>query len=168
MPFSQRDYSHYSLMHDTFSADYHEINQYILQLYHRPKQFIDETSAPLDRFLREYTVPGAPRKAEVPTHTVLDFISQMDEFTTHAAGLFSEHKAHVDMCANYMQKVTLLKEIEKGKHDEEIRLNYLELAPELVQVHEGLRKIKEKADSMAERLENLQNRWAGIKGAIKP
>ena len=166
MPYSQRDYRQYSQMHDVFSADYYEINQYVLEIYNRPKQFIEETSAPLDRFLREYTLPGVPRKAEVPTHAVLDFISAVDDFTNQTVGLFNEHKAHVDMCSNYMQKVSLLKEIEQGKHDEEVKLNYLELAPELVQVHEGLKKIKVKADSMAERLDTLQNRWAGMKGAI--
>ncbi len=167
MPYTQRDYRHYSLMHDIFSADYREINQYVLEMYDRPKQFIDETSAPLDRFLREYTLPGVPRQAEVPAHAVLDFISQIDEFAAQTVGLFNEHKAHVDMCAQYMHKVELLKEVEHGT-DEEIRLNYMELAPELVDMHQGLKSIKEKADMMAEHLGKLQSRWAGIKGAIKP
>ena len=166
MQYSQYDYHHYSLMHDIFSADYHEVNQYVLELYVRPKQFIEETSAPLDRFLREYTLPGVPRQAEVPTQTVLDFINQIDEFTTQTVSLFNEHKTHVAMCTQYMHKVSLLKEIEHDKVEEEVRLNYLELAPELMQVREGLTKIKEKADWMAERLNNLQNRWAGMKGAI--
>jgi hypothetical protein len=166
MPYSQRDYRHYSLMHDIFSADYHEVNQYVLALYTRPKQFIEETQDPLDRFLREYTLPGTPRQAEVPTHAVLEFISQIDEFTAQTTGLFDEHKAHVDLCSKYMLKVQVLKEIEQGKLDEEVQLNFIELAPELFEVHQGLKNIKEKADSMAAKLENLQNRWAGIKGSI--
>jgi len=162
MQFSRNDYQYYNALHEVFSADYREINQYLLDLYVRPKQFIDETGAPIDRFLREYTLPGVPRMAEVPTQAVLEFISQIDEFTSETTGLFNEHKAHTDMCAEYMQKASLL----KGKKDAEDKEALLELTPELVKVHEGLKKIKEKADYMAERLENLQNRWAGMKGVI--
>ena len=166
MQFSQHDYRYYSALHDIFSADYKEINQYVLEVYTRPKQFIDETSAPLDRFLREYSLPGAPRPKEVPTNVVLDFIGQIDEFTSQTTSLFNEHKEHIDVCTKYMKKVEVLKDIEKGKLVEEVLMNYTELTPELLTVHDGLKKIKEKADSMAERLENLQNRWADMKGAI--
>ena len=165
MQFSQHDYKYYSALHDVFSADYHVINQYVLDIYMRPKQFIDETGPSLDRFLREYTIPGAPRPAEVPTHTVLEFISQIDEFTAQTTGLFDEHKVHVDMCADYMKKVTLLRERSEVM-EEEVLPEFTDLTPELLKVHQGLKTIKDKADSMAERLEHLQQRWAGIKGAI--
>lgn len=166
MQFSRNDYQYYSALHDIFSADYHEINQYVLDLYMRPRQFMDETGPSLDRFLREYTMPGVPRVAEVPTSSVLEFIGQIDEFSAQTVRLFDEHKAHVDMCAKYMQKVSRLKEKSEVKDEQEVMPDFTELTPELVKVHEGLKKIKEKADSMAERLEALQNRWVGIKSTI--
>jgi hypothetical protein len=167
MPYSQRDFRHYSVMHDMFSADYREVNKYVLELYNRPKQFMDETSAPLSRFLREYTIPGMPRQAEVPTRTVLDFISQIDDFAAETVGLFDEHKNHVTMCDQYMKKVALLKESEQSAVEEELRLNFMELAPELVHIQQDLKKIKLKADTMLQRLQNLQNRWDGMKEVLK-
>jgi len=167
MRLTQHDYEYYSALHDIFSADYHEINGYVLELYLRPKQFIEETGPPLDRFLREYTMPGVPRLTEVPTTAVLDFISQINEFTTQTTGLFDEHKAYVDMCDKYLQKVSGLREKSEVVAEYEVIPDYTELTPELIKVHEGLKKIKEKADSMAERLENLQARWAGMKGSLK-
>ena len=157
---------YYNALHDVFSVDYHEINQYVLDLYTRPKQFIAETGPPLDRFLREYTLPGAPRSVEVPTGAVLEFIGQIDEFTTQTVVLFDEHKAYVDQCARYMQKASGLRNSGSDIAADEVLPRLTELTPELISVHEGLKKIKEKADSMAEILARLQARWRFMKGAL--
>ena len=157
---------YYNALHDIFSADYHDINQYLLQLYHRPKQFIAETGAPLDRFLREYTLPGAPRSTEVPTSAILEFIGQIDEFANSTVGLFDEHKAHVDQCAQYLLKVSQLKSVEMHGPTSQVAADLTDLTPELITVHEGVRKIKQKADSMKERLDKLENRWTTVKRAI--
>ena len=165
MKVSCHNHKYYNALHDVFTVDYHEINQYILDLYNRPKLFIDETGPPLDRFLREYTLPGAPRPADMPTGVILYFIGQIDEFTAQTAGLFDEHKAHVDECAKYMQKVSRLKKTTKSNFvDTQPELSGL--TTELINVHEGLKRIKEKADQMAERLQKLEGRWADMKGAI--
>lgn len=163
---SQHDQHYYNALHDVFSVDYHDINQYVLELYSRPKQFIAETGPPLERFLREYTLPGAPGKREIPACSVLDFIGQIDEFTSETVGLFDEHKAYVDQCDRYLQKVTLLRAGQSEGVSDRAEPEFAELTPELLSVHQGLKKIKEKADSMAEKLERLQTRWTTIKSAI--
>lgn len=166
MKLSKQSWHYYNALHDIFSVDYHEINQYILDLYNRPKQFIEETGPPLDRFLREYTLPGAPRSAGVSTGAILEFIGQIDEFSCQTAGLFNEHKAHVDQCTKYMQKASQLKTIEKHGPANRVVSELTDLTPELISVHEGLKQIKQKADSMAEKLEKLEARWGDVKNAI--
>ena len=156
------NHKYYKALHDVFTVDYHQINEYILDLYNRPMQFIEETGPPLDRFLREYTLPGAPRPADMPTGAILEFIGQIDEFTGQTVSLFDEHKAHVDECAKYMQKVSVLKNNTKSISQEEVE----GLTPQLISVHEGLKRIKEKADYMTGKLEKLESRWAFMKGAI--
>ncbi len=162
---SLNNHQYFNALHDVFSVDYHEVNQYLLELYVRPKQFIDETGPPLDRFLREYTIPGLPRQNAVPTRAVLEFIGQIDEFSAQTSGLFDEHKAYVEECSKFMERASILK-LPAEESNTEIISDYTELTPELIRVHQGLIKIKEKADFMAERLQNLQNRWSGIKDAI--
>ena len=158
---SLHDDKYFNALHGVFAVDYHDVNQYLLELYVRPKQFIDETGPVLDRFLREYTIPGLPRETAVPTRAVLEFIGQMDEFSSQTTGLFDEHKAYVEECSKYMEKAGSL-----DSNKDEVIIDYLSLTPELIKVHQGLIKIKEKADYMTERLEHLQNRWSGIKDAI--
>jgi len=165
MKLSCHNHRYYNALHDVFTVDYHEINQYVLELYSRPKQFINETGPTLDRFLREYTLPGAPRPADLPTGVILDFIGQIDEFTTETTVLFEEHKTHVGQCARYMEKVTTMKN-ETNYNMEKITPEMTDITSELVYVHEGLKRIKEKADCMAEKLEKLENRWATMKEVI--
>ncbi len=165
MKLSRYNHQYYSALHTIFTVDYHQINQYVLDLYSRPKQFISETGPSLDRFLREYTLPGAPRSAELPTGVILDFIGQIDEFTTETTALFDEHKVHTDECAKYMQKVSVLNSVQSN-NAEEITPELADITADLIYVHEGLKRIKERADSMAERLEKLESRWATMKSAI--
>ena len=160
------NHQYYSALHTIFTVDYQEINQYVLDLYSRPKQFIDETGPSVERFLREYTLPGAPRSAELPTGVILDFIGQIDEFTSQTTVFFNEHKVHVDECDKYMQKVSAMQSNTNDKASDEIVPGLTDITSELIYVHEGLKHIKEKADSMAERLEKLESRWATMKTAI--
>ena len=166
MKASKNSWHYYNALHDIFSVDYHEINQYLLSLYTRPKQFIDETGAPIDRFLREYSQPGQPRSAEVPTGAILEFIGQINEFTVQTTTLFDEHKVHVEQCAKYMQKVSMVRTVEKHGPSSQLAPELTELTPELIKVHEGLKVIKQKADSMTERLEKLEARWGSVRAAI--
>jgi hypothetical protein len=166
MKLSRNNLQYYNALHTIFTVDYQQINQYVLDLYSRPKQFIDETGPSVERFLREYTLPGAPRGPELPTGVILDFIGQIDEFTSETSVLFNEHKAHVDQCDKYMQKVSAMQNITNNNSTEEMVPELMDITSELIYVHEGLKRIKEKASSMAERLGKLENRWATMKTAI--
>jgi hypothetical protein len=165
MKLSCHNQRYFQALHDVFTIDYHEINHYVLELYLRPQQFIKETGPTFDRFLREYTLPGIPRPADMPTGVILDFIGQIDEFTTETTLLFDEHKTHVGQCAKYMEKVTAMKN-DLTYNADKITPALTDITSELVYVHEGLKRIKEKAASMTEKLEKLETRWATMKEVI--
>ncbi|MDB5284473.1 MAG: hypothetical protein JWO06_3548 [Bacteroidota bacterium] len=159
-------YEDYTALHNDFSEAYQVVNKYVLDLYIMPRKFIEETGPALDRFIREYSIPGTPRTHDLSTKSILEFISQVDAFTLDTVNLFNEHKGHVDGCALYMKKV---KELER-KHDAasmaECADEFLELAPDLLDLHSKLNRIKVQADVMVNRLAKLELRWVRIKTRV--
>ena len=77
--------------------------------------------------------------------------------------LFNDHKHHSDKSKAYLQKVEELKEKTTGKIVSEYAVDFIELTPELNELHKGLKSIKAQADEMVNRLERLELRWDRLK-----
>lgn len=156
-------FDHYSKLHNEFAEYYTVINKYIIELYALPRKFIVQTGPVLDRFLREHTVPGSPRDANNSSMSVLQFIGHLDDFTIDAIKLFTEHKAHVTACAEYLKKVTQLQQSYGEDETAQYMHESVGLTPELFNLHQGLIDIKAKADTMIMRLKKLEMKWDGIR-----
>ena len=159
-------YEDYSTLHNDFSEDYQEINKYVLGLYAYPKKIIDETAPALDRFIREYSVPGTPRSHDLSTKAIFEFISQVDVFTAETVELFNEHKLHVNCCAAYMKKVVEIEQKQDTNLDAECADDYIKLVPYVLNLRNQLTRLKRKADNMIARLTKLELRWVRIKARV--
>jgi hypothetical protein len=159
-------FDRYNNLHTEFGEAYQLVNQHVLDAYGRPRNFIRETAPVIDRFIRENSVPGAPRQRDLSAQSVFEFIHQTDDFTFKTIELFDEHKAHVEDCVNYLKKVAALKKKHSLSTVDEKADDYIRLTPELHQLQNGLSVIKLKADQMLARLEKLELRWMRIKAVV--
>ena len=160
------EYEYYNELHDCFNEAFHSINQYVIDLYILPKRFIEETGPALDKFIRNQALPGVPSNPELSSRSVMDFIGQVDDFTVNTIRLFDEHRAQVDDCAAYLEKVSRLEQKCRSGKVSDCTLEYVQLTPELVRLNEGLSRIKEKAEDMVNNLERLEAKWGRIKPRI--
>ena len=166
MRISTSQYEYYTALHNDFSEAYKTVNQYVISLYSLPKKFIEETGPMLDRFVREYSVPGSPRNHDLSTRAILDFVGQVDAFTLNTVELFDLHKKHVDNCVSYMKQVHQLETLHHTSSLSECANDYIGLTPQLQVLQNGLTEIKLKADNMVRRLEKLEVRWEKIKPRV--
>jgi hypothetical protein len=167
MPTAPGRFEYYSNLHNTFNETYASVNLYVMGLYALPRKFIMETGPVLDRFLKEYTVPGAPKNSELSKKAVLEFIGRVDVFTVETIQLFEEHKNHVHNCREYMHKVAQIQGGLAGTTIAERVISYVELTPELLKLHNGILSIQEKAKLMVIRLEKLELGWRRIRTAVE-
>ncbi len=154
-------FEYYKALHAEFNEMCPVANQYVIELYARPRKFILETGPMLDRFIREQSMPGTPGSRGFPADHVMDFIGLVDDFTLETIALFNEHKSHVDDCKNYMEKTRKL-DINFA-HLDYAENDYRRLTLEVLELHNGLIKIKDRADEMIKRLNALEERWDNIK-----
>lgn len=157
------NFEQYNLSHHNFIEAYKMINQYVAELYQLPKKLVEDAGQALDTFCCEESGTNTNFKVENTCEVIIDFMDQVDEFTVHTIRLFNEHKKHVDETKNYIRKVSALKaKYRNGNSPKELK-EYNQLAPELNNLLEELKKIKGKADDMVVRLEKLEFRWENIK-----
>lgn len=166
MRISTSQYEYYAALHNDFSEAYTTVNQYVISLYTLPKHFIDETGPLLDRFVREYSIPGSPRNHDLSTRAILDFVGQVDAFTLNTVELFDLHRTHVDNCSAYMKVVHELETKHTNSTLTECATDYVRLTPQLQVLQNGLTEIKLKADNMVRRLDTLEKRWEKIKPRV--
>ena len=156
-------YEHFSFLHQDFFESYQVVNQYVSELYTKPKKFISETSPALNNLLREISIPRSPEKNNPVAGGVVEFISELDKFTVETVQLFEAHKNHVSESVNYLNEINRLKTENKGKKMYDFALDYIQLTPQLHKLNNGLTQIKLNADNMADKLELLELRWERIK-----
>lgn len=143
------------------------INRYVTDLYLLPKKFVENTGPVLDRYIKEYSFPQTGTRDNTSYNAVLEFIDQLDEFTEGTIELFNEHKIHSDKSKAYQRKVSELNEKCSGRIISEYAIDYIELTPELKELHGGLKRIKQRADNMVEKLEKLELRWESIRVKVR-
>jgi hypothetical protein len=156
-------YEYYRCVQHDFNEAYKMINRYVADLYVLPKKFVENTGPSLDKFIKEYSFPENGNRTNGSFDTVLEFINQLDEFTEKTMDLFEEHKQHSDRSKAYQKKVTELNQKNSGRIISEYAVDFIELTPELTTLHKDLKRIKEKADAMVERLEKLELRWENVR-----
>lgn len=159
-------YEYFRCIHSDFNTAYKMVNEYVSELYVLPKKLIDNTSPVLNRFISDYNFMPGPA-ANASYETVLEFIHQMDEFAEETQLLFVEHKQHNDRSRVYLKKINELNEKNSGRMVSEYAFDYIDLTPELTELHEGLKRIKVKADKMVDKLEKLELRWNTVKVKVR-
>ncbi|HWB64187.1 MAG TPA: hypothetical protein VG603_11790 [Chitinophagales bacterium] len=160
-------YEYYRCVQRDFNEAYKMVNDYVTDLYLLPKKFIDNTGPALDIYIKNYSFASSESRDNNSYQSVIDFISQLDDFTAGTMELFSEHKTHCDRSKAYLRKVLELNERNAGKIVSEYAVDYIELTPELRQLHNELKKIKEKADDMVDKLDRLELRWENIRVKVR-
>lgn len=159
----EKPYQHYSNLHKQFIDEYKTISLRVSELYKAPKQFIEENAMEMDRFMAESSIPGAPAPNNGATINIREFIYRIEDFKLQMMGLFFEHRALIEKCTAYMQKVHQLRSM-GAETDVENKL--VEFIPELTSLRFGLKCIEEKAAGMQSRLESIEGKWNIINGRI--
>lgn len=154
-------YEYFRCINHDFNNAYKMVNDYVAELYILPKRLIDSTAPVLNKFITDYTfTPGGDN---IQFEIVLEFIQQLDEFTLETQTLYKEHRLHTDKSKTFLKKLGELNEKCSGRIVSEYALEYIHLTPELTELHEGLKRIKSKADQMVEKLEKLELRWKTLR-----
>lgn len=159
-------YEYYRCVQHDFNESYKIVNKYVADLYLLPKKFIDNTGPVLDRFIKNYSF-GENGPGISSFESVVDFIDQLDEFTGKTMELFNEHKLHNDRSKQYLKKVSELNEKNSGRIISEYAVDFIELTPELVKLNNDLKKIKDHADRMVNKLSKLEMRWEDIRAEVR-
>lgn len=155
-------YEYYRCIHHDFNSAYKMINDYVTDLYVLPKKLIDSNGPVLNKFITDYSFTKAKGSTATSYEFILEFIHQLDEFAEETQNLFKEHKIHSDKSKVYLRKVAELNERCTGRMVSEYAVEYVNLTPELTALHEGLKRIKAKADDMVDKLEKLELRWKNL------
>jgi len=155
----ERQFEHYSCAQRDFNEAYKLVDHYVKDLYLLPKRLVENTAPALDKYIKEYSFPDGRAKNTTSFDVVLDFIDQLDDFTENTVHLFEEHKLHADRSKAYLKRVENLKRKSTGKGVREYATKFVELTPELTELHNGLKHLKVQADEMVDKLEKLELRW---------
>jgi hypothetical protein len=155
----ERKFEHYRCAQRDFNEAYKLVDHYVKDLYLLPKRLVENTAPALDKYIKEYSFPDGRAKNTTSFDVVLDFIDQLDDFTENTVHLFEEHKRHAKRSNTYLKKVEMLKRKNAGKETRECATKFVELTPELTELHNGLKNIKAQADEMVDKLEGLELRW---------
>ena len=154
-------YEYFRCINHDFNNAYKMVNDYVAELYVLPKRLIDNTAPVLNKFISDYTFSTDGNNIQF--EIVLEFIHQLDEFTAETQTLYKEHKGHTDKSKTFLKKLSELNQKCSGRIVSEYAMEYIDLTPELTELHEGLKRIKCKADKMVEKLEKLELRWKTIR-----
>ena len=157
---------HFKKMTMDFYEAYQMVNEYIADLYNLPKKFVEEAEPAMERYMREYGEPGAPRKNVVSYPDVVDFMEQLDDLTLETLYLFKQHKMHFDKSTVYMKKVTIGEMGVQKTAAATATAQKKQLISELSVLNAGLMDIKTKADEMVEKMERLEMKWFRLKKKI--
>ncbi|MES2619945.1 MAG: hypothetical protein V4615_03765, partial [Bacteroidota bacterium] len=142
---------------------YQMINEYVAELYHLPEKLVEDAGQTLESMCCEKSKPLSDLKMHRSCQVVIDFMDQLDDFTVHTIKLFGQHKKHVEATRVYIRRVSALKTKHKGSNSVKELEDYNKLMPELDNLLNGLKLIKESADNMIARLDKLDLRWQTIK-----
>jgi uncharacterized protein YlzI (FlbEa/FlbD family) len=156
-------YEYYRCMQHDFNEAYKLVNRYVADIYMLPKKFVEDTGPTLDNYIKGYSFPAEGDRGNSSFQNVVDFIEQLDEFSENTLKLYNEHKMHADRSKSYLRRIEELNQKNSGKIVSEFAIDYIELTPELTQLHKGLKQIKEKADEMVDKLERLELRWERLR-----
>lgn len=159
----EKPYQHYSNLHKQFIDEYKTISMHVSELYKAPKQFIEENAMEMDRFMAESGIPGAPSAHNGSTVNIKEFVYRIEDFKLQMMGLFFEHRALIEKCTAYMQRVH---QLHGTGADSEAENKLVELIPELTSLRFGLKCIEEKAAGMQSRLESIEGKWNIINGRM--
>jgi hypothetical protein len=159
-------FEQYNLSHHNFIEAYKMINEYVAELYQLPQRLVEDAGSTLESFCCEEDKPQVSLKVKRSCSVVIDFMDQLDDFTLHTIQLFNEHKKHVDETRKYIRKVSALQNKCNNKPALSEPNEYNRLTHELNDLLNGLKKIKDRADEMVNRLEMLEFRWENIKPMV--
>jgi hypothetical protein len=155
----ERQYENYRCAQRDFNEAYKLVDSYVKDLYLLPKKLVENTAPSLDRYIKDYSFSESGRKNTTSFDVVLDFIDQLDDFTEDTVNLFREYKIHAERRNAYMKKVEALNQKSAGRAEPELTIHFIELTPELTNLHNNLKHIKLLADEMVDKLERLELRW---------
>lgn len=155
--------STYETSHHNFVRAYKMINEYVTGIYLLPQKLADDAGKTLDNYYIPANTPGSEEKINTSCRLVIDFMNQLDDFTVQTMQLFKEHKKHVNATREYMRRVSTAQLNHPGSPFEAGNDTTALLTPELNNLMDGLKEIKDKADKMITRLEKLEMRWENIK-----
>ena len=160
-------YEHFRTAQRDFNEAHKLIDRYVKDLYVLPKKFVETTGTALDRYIREYTFPEGSSKNTTSFEAVLEFIDQLDDFTENTVDLLNQHKEHDTRSKAYLKKIEELNQRTNGKVISEFAIDFIELTPELTDLHKGLKQIKTQADAMVDKLERLELRWDKLQPKVR-
>lgn len=156
-------YNHYCSLHKQFIEEYKVISSRVADLYQAPRKFIEDNAMEMDRYMAESSVPGSPGDFNPTSFNLKEFIYRVEDFKLQIMSLFFEHRALIEKCTVYMQRVHELKASGNGP---EVEHKLVELIPELTTLRFGLKCIEEKAGGMVSRLDSIEGNWNSINGKI--
>lgn len=149
-----------------FYEAYQLVNEYIVELYRLPRKFVEEAEPAMERYMKEYGIPGSPRRNVLSYPEVAAFIDQLDDLTIEVLLLFKQHKSHFGKSAVYMKKVTMKEPVTENS-TVAARVSKRELINELDMLNVGLMDIKVKADEMISKMEKLELKWFRLKKMLQ-
>lgn len=160
-------YENYHLTHSNFVEAYKMVNEYVTELYKLPKQFLDETEGTMGLISGKQFAPKAPSESDKSVRLVVDFMDQLDEFTMHTIGLFNKHMDHMDETEAYMQKAIALQDKVTPQNHGQFLKEYAVLTPQVNELMQGLKQIKERADDALAWMEKLELKWEDVQVKVR-
>ena len=143
------------------------VSRHFEQIYPLPTRFIEQTAPAVDKYLREFSNPGAHNGNYFVFQAIMGFMQPFDDFALMTNKLFSDYKNNLDEYKSYTQKLAGLPNVNHTAMTDESAQRYEALTPELLELSNRMKAVKERSDEMVKRLEKIETRWNKIKTRLK-
>jgi uncharacterized protein Yka (UPF0111/DUF47 family) len=94
-------------------------------------------------------------------------MQQFDDFALMTNKIFADYRLTSDKYKTQFQKVSELLEQNTSDMVNESAKSYEELTPELIELSNKLKAVKERSEEMVKKLERIETRWNKIKTRMK-
>lgn len=146
---------------------YQDVTTRLEEIYPLPKKFIEQTAPAVDKYLKEFSKPSTGNDNYFVFQAIMGFMQQFDDFALMTNKIFTDYKVSADNYKEHEQRIIQLLQENTEDMVNESAKSYQELTPELIELSNRLKSVKERSEEMVKRLERIETRWNKIKSRIK-
>lgn len=146
---------------------YQTVTRHMQEVYPLPKKFIEQTAPVVDKYLKDFSNPGAGNNNYFVFQAIMAFMQQFDDFALMTNQIFTDFRVNSDNYKNYLERLRQLTEQNVTDMSNEPANNLDQLAPELMELSNRLKEVKDRSDEMVRKLEKMEDRWNKIRTRMK-